>query len=102
MFDGYTDADVFSSYLIHLSSVVKREIWLVCDNASFHKTNYIIALAQSLNINLIFLPPYSPFLNPIENLWGVLKEVFRRFFAESSYLEESIINACNYLSHLFI
>jgi len=37
---------------------------LVLDNASFHKSSYVFAVASRLNITLLFLP--SPDLNPIE------------------------------------
>ncbi|WP_148206476.1 transposase [Saccharolobus islandicus] len=36
------------------------------DNASFHKSSYVLATASRLNINLLFLPPYSLDLNRIE------------------------------------
>jgi len=43
------------------------------DNGVFHKEKTLIILA---NIALIFLPPYSPELNPAENIWIILKRKF--------------------------
>ena len=43
---------------------------LVCDNASWHTTSN---LTVPKNVTLHFLPPYSPELNPIENLWAFMK-----------------------------
>ena len=51
----------------------KKQIVLVVDNASWHDSD---ELKVPSNITLLPLPPYSPELNPIENLWGYLKENF--------------------------
>lgn len=47
-----------------------RHAILVCDQAGWHKT---AKLKTPSNISLLFLPPYSPELNPIEQLWRQLK-----------------------------
>ena len=56
---------------------------MVLDNGAFHKAK---TLKIPDNIGLIFLPPYSPELNPAENIWAILK----RKFANKQYktLEE--------------
>jgi len=46
---------------------------LVLGNGAFHKAK---ALIIPENIALIFLPPYSPELNPAENIWAILKRKF--------------------------
>lgn len=46
---------------------------LVLDNASWHKTPKI---QIPTNVTLHFLPPYSPDLNPVENLWDFIKDNF--------------------------
>ena len=48
------------------------------DNARIHHARATTAFLQEKNINHIFLPPYSPELNPIENVFGVLKARYRR------------------------
>ena len=40
-----------------------------------HKTKLVQKIAEILNINLIFLPPYSPDLNPIEDVWRKIKGI---------------------------
>ena len=46
---------------------------MVLDNGAFHKAR---SLKIPENIKLIFLPPYSPELNPAENMWARLKRTF--------------------------
>jgi transposase len=50
---------------------------LVLDNVSFHKSQVIRAKIEESTHTLIFLPPYSPFLNPIENMFSQWKENVR-------------------------
>jgi putative transposase len=47
----------------------------VLDNFATHKAKSVREKAQELNIVLIYLPPYSPDLNPIEFLWKSIKRI---------------------------
>ena len=47
--------------------------YVVLDNASFHKSKKIKELIESVDCKVIFLPPYSPDLNPIEKFWANMK-----------------------------
>jgi len=49
-------------------------IVLVMDNARYQKCQLVLEKAQSLNIQIIFLPPDSPHLNLIERLWKFVKK----------------------------
>lgn len=49
-------------------------IILVCDGAAWHKAK---ALIIPDNIRLVFIPPYTPEMNPIEQIW---KEIRKRGF----------------------
>lgn len=51
---------------------------LLLDNASIHKTKSVRAAAACRGYTLLFLPPYSPELNPIELVFGVAKQHFYR------------------------
>lgn len=48
---------------------------IVLDNYRVHKTKLVEKIAEILNINLIFLPPYFPDLNPIEDVWRKIKNI---------------------------
>ncbi|MDR0911013.1 MAG: transposase [Methanobrevibacter sp.] len=52
----------------------EKKLNLILDNYPTHQSEFIEQIAKTLNINLIFLPPYSPDLNPIEDVWRVIKK----------------------------
>jgi transposase len=49
------------------------------DNASFHKSERTRLLIEKRGARLLYLPPYSPDLNPIENYWALLKLYVRKY-----------------------
>ncbi|KRH92503.1 hypothetical protein M153_5187000798, partial [Pseudoloma neurophilia] len=55
-----------------------RNACLIIYNASFHKTPQIAAIIRNRGHRFLLLPPYSPFLNPIENLFSLWKEHIRQ------------------------
>ncbi len=69
---------------------------MVLDNGAFHKAK---TLEIPGNIGLIFLPPYSPELNPAENIWAALKRKFtNRLYKTLDEVSEFITAATNSLS----
>lgn len=50
---------------------------VIMDNVSFHKTKAVIELFNQHNITPLFIPPYSPRCNPIEEVFSVIKRYFR-------------------------
>ena len=48
---------------------------VILDNASFHKSAATRELVEQTGAKLLFLPPYSPDLNPIEHDFGALKKI---------------------------
>lgn len=51
-----------------------HKLHLILDGAGYHIANVVKNTAEALNIQLRYLPPYSPNLNPIERLWKVMNE----------------------------
>jgi len=51
---------------------------ILLDNVTIHKYRPFIALCELLNVKIIFLPPYSPWINVIEYLFCILKMRIRR------------------------
>ena len=52
---------------------LKSGQFVVMDNASFHKSQKTKELIESVGCKVIFLPPYSPDLSPIEKFWANMK-----------------------------
>lgn len=59
---------------IKLKNLEEENITLIMDNAAFNRSCKVRLLAEVLKINLFYLPPYSPNLNPIERLWKFAKK----------------------------
>lgn len=53
---------------------VEKSISIICDNARYQHCDLVIEHAKLLNINMVFLPAYSPNLNIIERLWKFTKK----------------------------
>lgn len=47
------------------------------DNTSFHHSERVAQLCEDLGVKMVFLPPYSPNLNPIEEFFGELKSFIK-------------------------
>ncbi len=73
--ETYINAESFCELLIRISQLnYKVPITIVLDNARYLKCALVQNLAKSLNIELLYLPPYSPNLNLIERLWKFVKK----------------------------
>lgn len=64
------------------------------DNATFHKRLDMKEIIQDNDHILLFLPPYSPDLNPIENKWSEAKSIRRK---ERCSVENLFINHMEYI-----
>jgi len=63
---------------------LKTPITLVLDNVRYQRCKLVKELAVELNIELLFLPAYSPNLNLIERLWKFVKKecIYSKYYAE--------------------
>ena len=64
----------------------------ILDNASFHKASNIEEIAKKNHSEVLYLPPYSPDLNPIEHQWHVVKTKVRKYLRDGI---ESVSKAIN-------
>lgn len=60
-----------------------KKIILIIDNFRSHWANKTRKKAKELDISIVFLPPYSPDLNPIEFIWKSIKRIISAIFIES-------------------
>ena len=97
-----TDGDVFLAYLEHvLCPKLKPGQIVVMDNLRAHKVDGVKELIQKTGASLLYLPPYSPDLNPIERCWTQVKQRLRTLKARSlPALEHALDDALGTLSPL--
>lgn len=70
-------------------------VTLVMDNARYQHCKMVQGLAQTLNIELLFLPSYSPNLNLIERLWKFVKKAVLNSRHQASFAQfQSTIDQC--------
>jgi transposase len=88
---------MFRAYMLEmLFPVLHKGDIVVLDNLSTHKDDDLVEYFSLHGMSLVFLPPYSPDLNPIEKMWSKIKGILRECASESSEtLFESIRLAFN-------
>ena len=63
---------------------------IVLDNASFHRKSALPDMAAKHGCTVLFLPAYSPDLNPIEKFWANLKNFLRNYMKFYTSLQDAI------------
>lgn len=90
-----TDREVFLAYLDEvLCPKLRPGHVVVMDNLSAHKVDGVRERIERAGASLLYLPPYSPDLNPIEKAWSKLKQSLRAIGARS---EETLHHAVAHL-----
>ena len=91
LFNGSCNTDLFNNWAEYfLIKELKPGRVVVMDNASFHKSQKTKDLIASVGCKLIFLPPYSPDLNPIEKFWANMKRWIKEQISDFTQLYDSI------------
>ena len=90
-----TDTDIFLAYIEHLLvPVLKSGDVVVMDNLSAHKAPGVREWIEKAGAEVLYLPPYSPDLSPIEKAWAKLKQLLRAAKARSKEtLDQAITEA---------
>ena len=94
------NAEAMSEHLAEISTQVApgAQAVLLCDGAGWHQTGGRLRVPD--NITLLPLPPYSPELNPMENVWHYLRENTLCALVWDSY--DAIVEACTTAWHFLI
>ncbi len=94
VFQGTTDGFVFEEYieqlLHHCGRWPEPNSVLIMDNASFYHSDRIEEMCRDAGVKVVYLPPYSPDLNPIEEFFAELKAFIKkqwRKFEESPHAD---------------
>jgi hypothetical protein len=88
---GSTTSTTFSQFIAGLNTD-GRDI-IMMDNAAFHKTQDVLRVFDQRNLTTLFLPPYTPQLQPIEHCFATLKSAYRRLGRPSGLPTMSTIDA---------
>ena len=89
-----TDGDVFLAYVEHvLGPRLEAGDVVILDNLPAHKVAGVRALIEARGAHLLYLPPYSPDFNPIEQAWSKIKERLRAAQARTLPLLEDAVTA---------
>lgn len=80
----------------------KNKVHLFCDNAGYYRNKAVTEYLKTSKIQLHFLPPYSPNLNPIERLWKWMKEcvIYNTYYADFEDFKSAIFGFFALLSTL--
>ena len=83
-YSGGTTGDVFVDYLenILIPTLHKGDI-VIMDNLRSHHVKKVAEVLEKADVKLLYLPPYSPDLNPIEKMWSKIKSILRKLKART-------------------
>ena len=100
IFQGGTTGDKFPTYLkdVLIPTLRPGDI-VVMDNLRTHHIQAVSELLHGAGADVLYLPPYSPDLNPIEKLWAKMKAILRKLCVRSlDVLDDAIRFALNCVS----
>ena len=103
-FKGTLNKDVFEPYIKHfLAPTLNPGDIVVMDNCSVHRAKDILNPIYERGATVLFLPPYSPDLNPIELAWSKMKSVLRMLKARTiDEMSEALIVSLDSITKLDI
>ncbi len=89
--EGATDAEAFEAYVEHfLTPTLSEGQVVVLDRLGAHRTQKVRELVEGRGADLVFLPSYSPDLNPIEEAFSKIKQLVRKAGART---REALVEA---------
>jgi transposase len=101
--EGSVTAQVFREFLRRLMQGAKQPILLVVDGHPIHKAKLVREFVgqQEGRLQLVFLPPYAPQLNPDEQVWGYIKpRVAKKIPENKTELKAFVVSALHHLQKL--
>lgn len=92
-----------AAFLAYVTEVLVPQLWqgslVVMDNLKVHQAECIRTAIEAVGANLIFLPPYSPDLSPIELCWSKLKQFLRSCAARTyTALDQAMTDVTSYIT----
>ena len=96
----YANTEAMNLHLAEISAEVAQRAHavLICDGAGWHQRGKKLVVPQ--NITMLPLPPYSPELNPMENVWDYLRQ--NKLCSRVWNTYEDILDACQAAWRFFV
>ena len=92
VFEGTCNKVLFEAYVREiLIKALKVGQIVIMDNINFHKTDKVKELIESVGCTILFLPTYSPDLNPIEHYWFKIKNQIRKIAGDFEEFFEAVV-----------
>jgi len=94
LFESTINSQVFTAWVKQdlIPKLPKKSV-VVMDNATFHKQSEMQEALAAAGHTLLYLPPYSPDLNPIEKKWAHAKSIRRKFNCSIDSLFQKMPNS---------
>ena len=78
VFSGAMNGEMFLAWVRQgLVPTLQTGDWVIMDNLATHKIDGVREAIEAVGAHLLYLPPYSPDFNPIENMWSKIKQRLR-------------------------
>ncbi len=103
IYEGYGTAEVFKEFLKRLMVGATKPVYVVVDGHSIHKAKIVREYVDSHsgNLKLFYLPPYSPHLNPDEQVWAhVKRQVSKKFVQDKEGMKKLALGALRRIQKL--
>ena len=100
VFEGALNGELFKEYVSQcLAPTLHKGDIVIMDNLSSHKVRGVIDPIIAAGASVVYLPPYSPDLNPIEMMWSKMKAYLRKVKARTKEsLEAAVAEALNHIT----
>lgn len=78
--EGSVDGELFLHFMeTYLGPKLKAGDFVIMDNIAFHKVKRVETIVNRYGAEVVYLPPYSPDLSPIELMWSKIKTLLRKY-----------------------
>lgn len=100
----YINVEVVKVFLQSLHDKYQQKIYIVMDNAKYQHCTDVTNFAKELDIEIVFLPAYSPNLNIIERLWKFAKKtiLYGKFFDSPNLFHQTVRNFFDSVNEKFM